>query len=81
MQWSKWLNALGMLRLEEGFKVTLDFKVLAPTKLKDLRVSILPLLLEKSSVLGKHVVEMRSWQTQDGGTRLVNSHVIEFQQL
>lgn len=71
-----------MLRPDVGFKITIDFKLVAVTKLEELRISILPLLLETSEALGKHAVELRIWQPgQDGEMRVVDGRIIELQHL
>jgi hypothetical protein len=63
-------------------QIVLDFKLEKATALRELRVSILPLVLEMSSTIGDSELTVRSWaRGSDGQHRIDSEHTITFQEL
>ena len=65
----------------QEFRVVLEFDLANPTALEDLRISVLPLLLETSSYWGDRTVTIRSLTSTPGGRSLFAEQTITFQEL
>jgi len=65
----------------QEFRVVLEFDLANPTALEDLRISVLPLLLETSSRWGDRTVTIRSLASTPGGHSLFVEHTITLQEL
>ena len=83
----EWVNAQRFKRktwiIEDAskLKIVLEFNLPEPTALEELRISILPLVLETSSSSGDREITIRSFSPGSGGQHLVAERTISLQEL
>ncbi|KAI4920877.1 hypothetical protein J4E85_008992 [Alternaria conjuncta] len=77
----RWSTPHWKLGDSQELSVVLEFDLADPTALEDLRISVLPLLLETSSYWGDRTVTIRSLTSTPGGRSLFAEQTITFQEL
>jgi len=77
----RWSAPHWKLEKSQELSVVLEFDLADPTALEDLRISVLPLLLETSSYWGDRTVTIRSLTSTPGGRSLFAEQTITFQEL
>ncbi|KAI4610611.1 hypothetical protein J4E83_008225 [Alternaria metachromatica] len=77
----RWSTPHWKLGESKELSVVLEFDLADPTALEDLRISVLPLLLETSSYWGDRTVTIRSLTSTPGGRSLFAEQTSTFQEL